>query len=55
MSQPSQEPDTAPTFADESLDPSPAPAKQKEMSRLERLKQKIRKLGGKDPDIYPMF
>lgn len=25
------------------------------MSRLERLKAKIKKLQGKDPDIYPMW
>jgi hypothetical protein len=27
----------------------------KKLSRLERLKQKIMKLQGKDPDIYPMW
>jgi hypothetical protein len=27
----------------------------KKLSRLERLKQKILKLQGKDPDIYPMW
>lgn len=31
---------------------APAP---KELSRLERLKLKIKKLQGKNPDIYPMF
>lgn len=27
----------------------------KQLSRLERLKKKIKKLQGKDPDIYPMW
>lgn len=30
-------------------------AEQPALSRLDRLKLKIRKLQGKDPDIYPMF
>lgn len=36
-------------------DSSPKPADPKELSRFERLKLKIKKLQGKDPDIYPMF
>jgi hypothetical protein len=28
---------------------------QRQLSRLERLKKKIRKLQGKDPDIYPLW
>lgn len=30
-------------------------ADEKKASRLERLKKKIKKLQGKDPDIYPMW
>jgi hypothetical protein len=30
-------------------------AEQRSLSRLERLKKKIRRLQGKDPDIYPMW
>ena len=30
-------------------------AEPKQLSRLERLKNKIKKLQGKDPDIYPMW
>ena len=32
-----------------------APPEPKDMSRLERLKLKIKQLQGKNPDIYPMF
>jgi len=32
-----------------------APPDDRKLSRLERLKQKIRKLQGNDPDIYPMW
>lgn len=39
----------------ESVEFNPSPAVPKDLSRLERLKLKIKKLGGKDPDIYPMF
>lgn len=31
------------------------PSQPKEISRLDRLKLKIKKLQGKNPDIYPMF
>ncbi len=27
----------------------------RKLSRLERIKEKIRKMQGKDPDIYPMW
>ena len=30
-------------------------AEDKKTSRLDRLKKKIKKLQGKDPDIYPMW
>ena len=43
---------------DAASEPQEAPARlaqPKELSRLERLKLKIKKLGGKNPDIYPMF
>jgi hypothetical protein len=30
-------------------------AEQRKLSRLERLKKKIKGLQGKDPDIYPMW
>lgn len=30
-------------------------AEQRKLSRLERLKKKLRQLQGKDPDIYPMW
>ena len=33
----------------------PQGANPKPLSRLELLKRKIRKLQGKDPDIYPMW
>lgn len=28
---------------------------ERKLSRMERIKQKVRKLQGKDPDIYPMW
>ena len=30
-------------------------AETRKLSRLERLKKKIKKIQGKDPDIYPMW
>jgi len=30
-------------------------AEQRKLSRLERLRKKIKELQGKDPDIYPMW
>lgn len=44
-----------PEAASEPLDAPARLAEPKELSRLERLKLKIKKLGGKNPDIYPMF
>lgn len=55
MSKTSQEPEKSYATAEEQPDFVQVPAKSKDLSRLERLKQKIKKLGGKDPDIYPMF
>ena len=37
------------------LGPKSRPSEPKELSRLDRLKLKIKQLQGKDPDIYPMF
>ncbi len=33
---------------------SPSKPEAKALSRIERLKQKVRKMQGKNPDIYPM-
>lgn len=50
-----------PTDADQSADfaettnGNDAPASQKQLSRVERLKKKVEKLRGKNPDIYPMW
>lgn len=55
MSQASPEPDKVYAPVNEPMEFNPSPAEPKDLSRLERLKLKIKKLGGRDPDIYPMF
>lgn len=49
------EPETSATHAaPDDAAPKDAAPRAKTPSRMERLKEKVRKLQGKNPDIYPM-
>lgn len=55
MRQEQPEQDRPEAATEEQSDTNPRPSQPKALSRLDRLKLKIKKLQGKNPDIYPMF